>query len=107
MGCLFEFFFELFFEFFFELFFYVYMKLMTLFVPKETITTTTLKKIKTVVKVFSVLLLVMLIISFVMSISGDPAVEKIGKYILYITLSIVVIQIILGIIIKIFSKVKK
>ncbi|MBQ7330679.1 MAG: hypothetical protein IJW94_02665 [Oscillospiraceae bacterium] len=107
MGCLLELFFEIFVEGMFELVGHCYIKLMQLIVPDKTISEKTKKTIKNIATTFAALLAVVLIIGFVLLLQEDPFIENIGKYMTYIPLSIMVLQILLGIIVKIVGHFKK
>lgn len=100
MGCLIE----LFFEIFFELILYCYIKLMSLIVPDKVFTEQTKNKLKVAVTTVSAILGIILIIGIILLIQDDPSIKNIGKYMTYITLSIIGIQILLGIIVKTIHK---
>lgn len=107
MGCLLELFFEIFVEGIFELIGYCYIKLMQLIVPDKKVSEKTKKTIRNIATTFAALLAVVLIIGFVLLLQEDPFIENIGKYMTYIPLSIMVLQILLGIIVKIVGHFKK
>ena len=107
MGCLLELFFEIFVEGIFELIGYCYIKLMQLIVPDKKVSEKTKKSIRNIATTFAVLLAVVLIIGFILLVQEDLFVKNIGKYMTYIPLSIMVLQILLGIIVKIVDRFKK
>lgn len=107
MGCLLELFFEIFVEGIFELIGYCYIKLMQLIVPDKKVSEKTKKTIRNIATTFSVLIAVVLIIGFILLVQEDLFVKNIGKYMTYIPLSIMVLQILLGIIVKIVDRFKK
>ncbi len=107
MGCLLELFFEIFVEGIFELIGYCYIKLMQLIVPDKEVSEKTKKTIRNIATTFAVLLAVVLIIGFILLVQEDLFVKNIGKYMTYIPLSIMVLQILLGIIVKIVDRFKK
>ncbi len=107
MGCLLELFFEIFGEGIFELIGYRYIKLMQLIVPNKKVSEKTKKTIRNIATTFAVLLAVVLIIGFILLVQEDLFVKNIGKYMTYIPLSIMVLQILLGIIVKIVDRFKK
>ena len=107
MGCLLELFFEIFVEGIFELIGYCYIKLMQLIVPDKKVSEKTKKTIRNIATTFAVLLAVVLIIGFILLVQKDLFVKNIGKYMTYIPLSIMVLQILLGIIVKIVDRFKK
>ncbi len=79
---------------------------MTLIVPDRTITEQTRVKMKKIVKACSAVLLIMMIVGLVLLLSGEALIETVGKYMFYIPLAVIVVQIILGIIVKIIFKTK-
>ena len=107
MGCLLELFFEIFVEGIFELIGYCYIKLMQFIVPDKKVSEKTKKTIRNIATTFAVLLAVVLIIGFILLVQEDLFVKNIGKYMTYIPLSIMVLQILLGIIVKIVDRFKK
>ena len=107
MGCLLELFFEIFVEGIFELIGYCYIKFMQLIVPDKKVSEKTKKTIRNIATTFAVLLAVVLIIGFILLVQEDLFVKNIGKYMTYIPLSIMVLQILLGIIVKIVDRFKK
>ena len=107
MGCLLELFFEIFVEGIFELIGYCYIKLMQFIVPDKKVSEKTKKTIRNIATTFAVLLAIVLIIGFILLVQEDLFVKNIGKYMTYIPLSIIVLQILLGIIVKIVDRFKK
>ena len=107
MGCLLELFFEIFVEGIFELIGYCYIMLMQLIVPDKKVSEKAKKTIRNIATTFAVLLAVVLIIGFILLVQEDLFVKNIGKYMTYIPLSIMVLQILLGIIVKIVDRFKK
>lgn len=100
LGCLFEFVFEL----LLELILNIYLYLMMLIVPKENITLKTMEKIKVIVKVFAVILFVTLIVGLVLMFSDLHSLETIGKIMIFVSIGLIVAQVIVGIIIRVVSK---
>ena len=107
MGCLLELFFEIFVEGIFELTGYCYIKLMQLIVPDKKVSEKTKKTIRNIATTFAVLLAVVLIIGFILLVQEDLFIKNIGKYMTYIPLSTMVLQVLLGIIVKIVDHFKK
>ena len=107
MGCLLELFFEIFVEGIFELIGHCYIKLMQLIVPDKTVSEETKKTIKNIATTFAALLAVVLIIGFILLIQEDPFINNIGKYLTYIPLAIMALQVLVGILVKIFGHFKK
>ena len=102
MSCLIEFFGEL----FFELIVYCYMKLMQLIVPNKTISEKTEKTIKDTVTTVAAILFIILIIGIILLLAGDKTFNIVGRYMTFIPLSIILLQIMLGIAIKIITHYK-
>lgn len=106
MGCLFEFLFEVVFELLLELVGYVYIKLMTLIVPERSVTERTKEQIKRFVTIFSALLAVVLIVGGILFLSGVGVLKTVGKYMTYVPLLIMGVQVLTGVILKIADKRK-
>ena len=107
MGCLLELFFEIFVEGLFELIGHCYIKLMQLIVPDKTVSDKARRTIKNIATTFAVLLAIVLIIGVVFLIQEDPLIKNIGKYMTYIPLTIMALQVLVGILIKIIGHIKK
>ncbi len=107
MGCLFELFFEIIFEGIIELIGYCYIKLMQLIVPNKIVSEKTRGIIKYSVTTIAALLGIVLIIGLILLIQDDPVAKNFGRYMTYIPLAIMGLQILLGICIRIFSYLKK
>ena len=107
MGCLFEFLFELVFEVILELVVGLYLKLMLMVVPRHTFNACTRKKVKTVVTVIAVLAMASLIIGLLLWASGQPFVQSVGRYMTFVPLSIMGVHLVLGIVVRIVSRVKR
>ena len=97
MGCLLEFFGEL----FFELILHCYIELMRLIVPSKTFSEKAKRKMRKIATVIAALLVVVLIVGLIFLLQADPLIKTIGKYMTYIPLAIIVLQISAGIIVKI------
>ena len=107
MGCLLELFFEIFVEGIFELIGLCYIKLMHLIVPDKTISEKTENTIKNIATTFAVLLAVVLITGLILLVQEDPFINNIGKYLTYISLTMMALQVLVGIWVKIFGHFKK
>ena len=107
MGCLLELFFEIFVEGIFELIGYCYIKLMQLIVPDKKVSEKTKKTIRNIATKFAALLAIVLIIGFILLIQDDPFINNIGKYMTYISLAIMALQVLIGISVKIVGHFKK
>ena len=106
MGCLFEFFFEVFIEGILNVFMYIYLKLSCVFIPDKEISKKTKKKIRDIITAISVFLFLFLFMGVIFLLSPDAIINTIGKYLTFISLSIIGIQIILGIIVTVIKAVK-
>ena len=104
MGCLIEIFFEIFIEGIFEIVWYCYTKLVQLIVPDKIISARVKKIIGTV---FGAVLVLALIIGLSLWVQEDPFIKNIGIYMTYISFAIIVIQIILGIFVRVLKHFKK
>ena len=107
MGCLAELFFEIFAEALFELIGYCYIKLMQLIVPDKTVSETAKKRIKNIATTIAALLAVVLIIGFILFVQDDPVIKSVGRYMTFISLAIIALQMLTGILIKIVAHIKK
>ena len=107
MGCLLELFFEIFGEVIFELIGHCYIKLMHLIVPDKTVSEETKKTIRNIATTFAALLAIVLVIGFILLIQDDPFIKNIGKYMTYIPLGIMALQVLIGILVKIVGHFKK
>lgn len=99
MGCLFEFIFEIFFELIIE----GWVALMMCIVPEKMENKKIHKILKTSVGAFSGILLLSMVIGVFTLISDDTYTKTIGKYLFFIPLGISVIQIIIGIMVRIYK----
>lgn len=107
MGCLLELFFEIFVEGLFELIGYCYIKLMQLIVPTKAITARTKKIIKNIVTTIAGILALFTVIGVILLIQEDPFIKVIGRYMTYIPLTIISLQIMLGVITKLVCHFRK
>lgn len=107
MGCIAELFFEIFVEGIVELIGYCYMKLMQLIVPDKTVSEKAKRIIKNTLTTISALLGVVLIIGLIFLLQADPFTKNIGRYMTYIPLAVMVVQIVLGIVVKVINASKE
>ena len=107
MGCLIEFFLEIFVEGIFELVGHCYIKLMQLVVPDKVASSKARKITKNTATAIAALLIVVLIIGFVLFVQDEPFFKSIGKYMTFISLAVIVLQAVLGILVRIVSHFKK
>ncbi len=107
MGCLLELIFEIFAEVIFEVIVHCYLKLMQLIVPNKTVSEKAKQTIKNMATTIAVLLAISLIIGLILLVQEDPFIKNIGKYMTYIPLTVIALQIILGIAMRIAGHFKK
>lgn len=107
MGCLIELIFDIFVEGIIELIGYCYIKLMQLIVPSKAVTDKTKRVVKIVATTVAAVLAITLIVGLFLIIQEDPLIHLIGEYLVFIPLSIMVLQISLGIVAKIISHFRK
>ena len=107
MGCLFEILFEVFLEAVFEGLMWCYIKLMQLIVPEKNISNKTKNTIKKIITATSAILFIFLIIGAILWVQNDIIIKNIGKYMTLIPLTLIVLEILLGIILKIASFLRK
>lgn len=107
MGCLLELIFEIFVEGIFELIGYCYIKLMQLIVPNKTVSEKTKRIIKKSAITIAALLAIVLIIGIVLFLQEDPSIKNVGKYTTYVSLAIIVLQIVIGVFVRIIGCFKK
>ena len=92
MGCLLEVLFQLFIEGIIELVMSIYLKFVTSIAPEKAKSTA-----KNIITTISVLLVLVLFIGIIFLLPDDPVFNTIGKYMTFIPLSIIAIQLIIGI----------
>ncbi|MBQ7089022.1 MAG: hypothetical protein IJN04_05195 [Clostridia bacterium] len=107
MGCVLELLFEITVEGMLELIGHIYIKLMQLIVPNKTVSDKTKKYLKKVVTKVSALLAIVLIIGLIFLVQEDALLKTIGQCMTYIPLSIIVLQVLLGIVLKVIDFCKK
>ena len=107
MGCLFELIFEIVFTVIVEVTLTIYMKLMTLIVPSHQFDEKLKERIKNGLTVFAVLLFFCPFIGFFLFLQPPSITKTIGAYMLFVPLGIMGFQILLGIVCRIISAIKK
>jgi len=107
MSFVLELLFEIFIEGILELVGYCYIKLLTFLVPDKIISNTSKKKIEKIIKIISGILAIVMIVGLPFLICDEPFIKTIGKYMTFIPLTIIILQIILGITVKIILHFKK
>ena len=104
MGCILDFLLDVLLEGFIELVLYGYLTLMSWIVPDKAFTPQAEKAVKRVVLIFSGILLLLILIGLALLIQEDPVIVTIGKHMTYIPLAIIGVQVLLGMIVKLFRK---
>ncbi len=107
MGCLLELITDIFVEGIIEFFGYCYLQLMQLIVPDKTVSERARKNIKIAATTIAALLFAAVIVGLGLFVQEDPFVSNIGKYVLGISMSIMALQVLLGITMRIVSHFKK
>ena len=83
-----------------------YIELMQLIVPDNIVSEKTKKIIKNTVTTIASLSMAFLIIGLVLILPDDPSIKIVGKYMTFIPLTIIVLQILLGIVVLIVKRFK-
>ena len=107
MGCLFEMFLEVFIEGILSLFMFVYLKVAHVLVPNKTISQKSRDKIKNMITIISALLLITMFIGITFLSPDDAMLNTVGKYMTFIPLSIIGLQVVLSIVVMIVKIVKR
>ena len=107
MGCLFEMFIEIFIEGILNLVMFIYLKLAHMLVPNKKIPKKTETKVRNIITIVSVLLVLSLFIGLIFLLPDDAVFNAIGKYMTFIPLSIIGLQVVLSIIVMIAKLVKR
>ena len=106
MGCLFEVFVEMFIEGIVYLVMFVYLKVAYVLVPSKEISPKVENKIRNIITTVSVLLALTLFIGVILLLPGDSIFNTIGKYMTFISLSVLGLQVVLSIVIMIVKLLK-
>ena len=107
MGCLLEFIMEVVGEGVIEFFAYCYLQLMQLIVPDEAVTEKTKKITKIIATTMAAVLFVAVIVGLGFFVQEDPAASNVGKYVLAVSLTVIVLQVLLGIIVRFRGRFRK
>ena len=107
MGCLFEIFIEIFIEGILNLVMFIYLKLAHILVPNKKIPKKTETKVRNIITIVSVLLVLSLFIGLIFLLTDDAAFNAIGKYMTFIPLSIIGLEVVLSIVVMIAKLVKR
>ena len=107
MGCLFEILIELFINGILELVMFIYLKLASLFVPNKVVSPKTKNKIQNIVTTISLLLTLTLFIGLVFLLPDEPLFRTIGRYMTFIPLTILGVQVLLGVVIVVVKAIRQ
>ena len=107
MGCLFEIFIEIFIEGILNLVMFIYLKLAHMLVANKKNSEKTETKVRNIITIVSVLLVLSLFIGLIFLLTDDAAFNAIGKYMTFIPLSIIGLQVVLSIVVMIAKLVKR
>ena len=107
MGCLFEIFVEIFIEGIWNLVIFVYLKVAHGLVPYKDISPKVENKIRNIITTVSVLLVLTLFIGVIFLLSGDAIFNTIGKYMTFIPLLVIGLQVVLSIVVIIVKLLKR
>ena len=107
MGCLFEIFIEIFIEGILNLVMFIYLKLAHMLVPNKKFSEKTETKVRNIITIVSLLLVLSLFIGLIFLLPDDAALNAIGKYMTFIPLSIIGLQVVLSIVVMIAKLVKR
>ena len=108
MGCLMEILFEVLLEGVLELVMYLYTKLVSIFIPEKVISEKTRKVVKVVAVVFCTIMICCLVCGIFLFLAPENSTEHtVGAYMTFIPLTVLGIQIVLGIALLVIKAIKK
>ena len=107
MGCLFEIFFEILIEGILSLVMSVYLKVAYILVPNKEVTEKEKDRVKNIITTVSAILVLILFIVVILLLSGEESFSTFGKYMTFIPLSVIGLQIILSVVVLIVRAVKR
>lgn len=107
MGCLLEFITEIVAEGVIEFFVYCYLQLMQLIVPDKAVSEKAKKIAKIIATTIAVVLFVAAIVGLGFFVQEDPVASNIGKHVLAVSLSVMALQVLLGITMRIVGRFRK
>ena len=107
MGCLFEIFAEILIEGILNLVMFIYLKLAHVLVPNKQITEKAENIARNIITTVSVLLVLSLFMGLIFLLHDDITFRTIGKYMTFIPLSIIGLQVVLSIAVMIVKLVKR
>lgn len=90
-----------------DLIFEMWFAIMQWIIPEKILSKRTQNLLKIIVSVFSFLLFIITVLGLFAIISDDVYTKHIGKYMFFISFGISVVQILIGIIVRIISNNKK
>lgn len=107
MGCLFQLFFEVLIEGVLDIVMFLYLKIAHLLVPDKKLSEKTKNTIKDCITTVCVVLALILFLGVIFLLPNDKAFNMIGKYMVFISLSIIGVQFFCGIIVVIVRYIKR
>ena len=107
MGCLFEIFAEIFIEGILNLVMFVYLKVAQILVPSKALSPKAEDKIRNTIRTVSALLVLTLFIGVIFLLPDDGMFNTIGKYMTFIPLSVIGLQVVLGVIVIVVKLLKR
>ncbi len=103
---IFEFVFEIVFELVFEAIFYFYMRVISKIMPRHVVTKAK-KVIKCIVGIYLIALIILVVTGLALSFSEDASLHAPGRIIMWVSLALIVLQLVVGIALKIIELIKK
>ncbi len=100
MGCLIELFCEVVIEIIGEAYFY----LMTMVIPKNKLPQVKEKKLHNYIRIYSVVLVLMLMAGLFMSLPDNEILSLVGNCFMYISAGLIALQIVAGVVVKMLNK---
>ena len=107
MGCLLEFMTDILFEGIVEFFGYCYLQLMQMIVPDKAVSERTRRVVRFIAKTMAAVLFIAVLIGLCFFVQEDPAASDIGKYVLLISLSVMALQVLLGVMMRLIGRLGK
>lgn len=84
-----------------------YLALMSLFLPEEKLSKASGCLLDIAVKAFAMILLIIMGVGVVFGFLDDPELRNIGRYMIFVPLAIIAVQIVFGIVMRIVTRRKK
>ena len=107
MGCLFEFIFEVVFTGLFHLLLEGYIAISFLIIPRDGISKARENKIRKTLTGFFAILLLFVLFGVIFMLPNMPVLNIVGKYMTFVSLSIIGLQILIGIVAAAVRAIKK